>query len=229
MEAVILAGGFGTRLAHIVKDVPKPMAPIAGRPFLQYVLAWCENQGIDRAIVAVGYKKEVIKRYFGERYHNIELVYSAEETPLFTGGALKKALTVCKAEAVIVVNGDTLFDVDLRRLSAFHRDEDADITVAVKPMQNFERYGTVQMEGHRIMGFEEKTYRDEGIINGGVYVINRNRLESIHSNKFSFETDVLARKVREWKINAFVSDSYFIDIGVEQDYFRAQKELCKIL
>lgn len=229
MEAVILAGGFGTRLAHIVKDVPKPMAPIAGRPFLQYLLAWCENQGVSRAIVAVGYKKEVIEDYFGERYHNIELVYSSEEIPLFTGGALKKALSVCKAGTVVVANGDTLFDVDLRHLSAFHRDEGADITVAVKPMQNFERYGTVQMEGHRIVGFEEKTYRDEGIINGGVYVINRERLASIRSSKFSFEKDVLAQKVHEWNINAFVSDGYFIDIGVEQDYFRAQKELCKIL
>jgi D-glycero-alpha-D-manno-heptose 1-phosphate guanylyltransferase len=143
LEAVILAGGFGTRLQHIVSDVPKPMAPMdeAGTPFLQYVLADLARQGIRRVILSTGYKSEVIEQYFGGSFQEMELVYSREDTPLGTGGAVKQALTLCTAPDVFVLNGDTFFDVDLTAMRDFHRAQDADFTLAMKEMFNFDRYG----------------------------------------------------------------------------------------
>ena len=137
LEAVILAGGFGTRLQHIVSDVPKPMAPMdeAGTPFLQYVLADLARQGIRRVILSTGYKSEVIEQYFGGCFQGMELVYSCEDTPLGTGGAVKQALTLCTASDVFVLNGDTFFDVDLTAMRDFHRAQDADFTRAKKEMK----------------------------------------------------------------------------------------------
>lgn len=225
MEAVILAGGFGTRLAHIVKDVPKPMAPVQGRPFLQYLLDWCKSQGIRHVVLAVGYKRDCIENYFGTTYHSIKLSYSVEDTPLFTGGALKQALQLCTEEHIAVLNGDTFFDVPLTDMMAFHREEAADVTIAVKQIRHSNRYGTVQVSGYRITNFMEKTHQDECLINGGVYVINRTQLNTVDRSQFSFESDVLEGKLCHWKLCAFACRGYFIDIGIEQDYFQAQNEL----
>lgn len=227
MEAIILAGGFGTRLAHIVKDVPKPMADVCGKPFLTYILDDIINKGITKSILAVGYKKEIIMNYFGSEYHNCYIEYSDEDKPLFTGGAIKKALKKCKDENVLIINGDTFFDVDLKGMFDSHIQNNADITVACKEMLNFDRYGTVSIEKGRITEFKEKVFTEKGIINGGIYIIKRNLLNDIKEEKFSFETDYMEKKIKNKNIYAFLSDGYFIDIGIEKDYYKAQEDFAK--
>ena len=119
-EAVILAGGFGTRLQSVVADVPKPMAPVNGKPFLQYILDYCIKQGIERVVLSTGYKHEVIFSFFGTQYNTITIQYAHEQEPLGTGGGIQFALQKCIDENVVVLNGDTFFDVDLQALESQH-------------------------------------------------------------------------------------------------------------
>lgn len=225
MEAVILAGGFGTRLAHVVQDVPKPMAPVCGKPFLQHLLDDLCAKGVQRVILAVGYKAECIESFFKNEYRGMELIYSREDTPLLTGGALKKALSICREKEIFLFNGDTFFDVDLQAMARLHQEKGALLTIAVKQMRDFERYGTVEIDPQgRIVRFVEKRPCREGAINGGVYLIKRDALGEIAADKFSFETEYLEKKVSGGQFYAFASDGYFIDIGVPQDYAKAQED-----
>ena len=225
MEAIILAGGFGTRLRHIVSDVPKPMAPVDGRPFLRYLLDDLTSKGVDRIIIAVGYLKDVIIEYFGSSYRGAELIYSPEDTPLFTGGAVKQALRLCREETVFVVNGDTYFDVDLSAMTKFKVAQKASFVLAACPMHNFDRYGTLELgSSGRILKFCEKTPTEYGVINGGIYLMDRTFLAGIEAQTFSLENDVLEKVVAEQELFAFMSEGYFIDIGVPTDYERAQKD-----
>lgn len=223
MEAIILAGGFGTRLAHIVTDVPKPMAPVCGQPFLRYVMNDIIAKGVDRIVLAVGYKQEVISNYFGTNYRGAQILYSSEETPLFTGGAIKQALRLCKEDCVFVVNGDTFFDVDLKKMSVFHKENNADITVATKEMRNFDRYGTLIINGDRILSFKEKKQMSSGSINGGIYLIQKSLLENYYEDRFSFEKEILEKKIKGLRIYSYEGSGYFIDIGIPEDYFKAQE------
>lgn len=226
MEAIVLAGGFGTRLRHIVSDVPKPMAPVDGRPFLRYILDSLAAQGMNRVILAVGYKMEVIKTFFGSSYRGMELIYSPEDTPLFTGGAIKKALTLCRENEVFVLNGDTMFDVDLAAMHEFKQKKQAAFVLAAKAMHDFDRYGTLELtEDGRIRAFREKRPCREGVINGGIYLMDRAYLEDFPKKTFSFECEVMEARVNSESLYAYISDGYFIDIGVPEDYARAQKEL----
>jgi Nucleoside-diphosphate-sugar pyrophosphorylase involved in lipopolysaccharide biosynthesis/translation initiation factor 2B, gamma/epsilon subunits (eIF-2Bgamma/eIF-2Bepsilon) len=227
MEAIILAGGFGTRLSHIIKDIPKPMAFVCKKPFLLYVINDLIKKGIKKIIIAVGYKKEIIKNYFGYEYNNCQIIYSEENEPLFTGGAIKKALGYCKTKNIFVVNGDTFFDVDLKKMFEFHLKKNSYITIACKKMFDFDRYGTVKIENGYIKEFKEKSLTKEGYINGGIYVINRECFNYISEKKFSFETDFLEREIKNKSIYSFLSDGYFIDIGIAQDYYKAQEDFAK--
>ena len=220
MEAIILAGGFGTRLSKVVSDVPKPMAPINERPFLEYLLDDLNDKGINRVILAVGYKKEIIKNYFQERYKNIEIIYSDEDTPLGTGGAIKKALTLSKAEDIFVVNGDTFFDVDLKEMYKFHKENNSNLTLAIKEMERFDRYGSLALEGNKIIKFEEKKYIEKGYINGGIYLLKRTILDDKKEERFSFEKDILENKELKVEKYGYKSEGYFIDIGIPEDYYK---------
>lgn len=226
MEAIILAGGFGTRLAHIVSDVPKPMAPVAGKPFLEYILRQIADQGVTRAVLAVGYKAECIQSFFGHSFENrLELVYSREDQPLLTGGAIRKALDRCLAQDVYIINGDTFFDVDFAGMQRLHQTAGAVLTIAVRKMYDFTRYGTVETDTNgRILRFLEKRPCSEGWINGGVYLLRREALAEVREVRFSFETDYMERFVAQKPFFAFPSEGYFIDIGVPEDYYRAQED-----
>jgi len=225
MEAIILAGGFGTRLRHIVPDVPKPMAPVDGRPFLRYLLDDLTSKGVDRIILAVGYMKEVIMEYFGGSYRGAELIYSSEDTPLFTGGAVKQALELCREESVFVVNGDTYFDVDLKAMAEFKAGKNSSFVLAARPMSNFDRYGTLDLDNTgKILKFCEKMPTEYGIINGGIYLMDRAFLADIEAQAFSLESDVLEKVVGLKELFAFISKGYFIDIGVPIDYEQAQTD-----
>ena len=221
--AIILAGGLGTRLKSVINDLPKPMAMINGKPFLHYLFVYLTRQRVKKAVLSVGYKAVVIEAYFGDKYLDVEIVYSHEQEPLGTGGAIKKAFEQV-ADYAFVLNGDTFFDIDLNALQQFHEASNADISLALKPMKNFERYGTAQMKEERIISFEEKKFCPEGLINGGVYFLNKNLLADIFAQKFSFEKEVLETKTATTKICGKMFDSYFIDIGMPEDYQRAQQE-----
>lgn len=222
-EAVVLAGGFGTRLAHVVPDVCKPMAPVAGEPFLRRVLDQLDAAGFARVIIADGYRREQIESYFMGTYRGLEVDYSPEESPLLTGGAVRRALRLCSRQEVFVLNGDTWLDVDFSAMEkTLPRHPDARCCVAVRHMRNFDRYGTIDVAPDgRICAFREKAPRAEGLINGGTYLIRRDALES-ESEVFSLEADWFARVVDDGGLVACEAQGGFIDIGVPEDYERAQ-------
>lgn len=222
MEAIILAGGFGTRLRHTVSNVPKPMAPVNGKPFLQYIFDYLLDNGIRSVILAVGYKAEIIQQYFGTSYKGIKITYSMENVPLGTGGAIKKALKYCYNKDVFIINGDTYFDVDLKQMKKFHENENSKLTLAIKSMKNFDRYGSVNIVDNMVRTFEEKKPIVQGKINGGTYLLNRRIMDCIDQQSFSFEKIVLESK--NTHIYAFESKGYFIDIGVPEDYYKANKD-----
>jgi D-glycero-alpha-D-manno-heptose 1-phosphate guanylyltransferase len=226
IPAIVLCGGFGTRLQSVVSDVPKPMALVGGRPFLHYVFCYLKREGVREAILAVGYKREVIEKYFGHEYMGIAIRYSVEQEPLGTGGGIKQAYYMTHGE-VFVLNGDTFFDVSLKELSTAHEARKADLTIALKPMQEFDRYGTVSVdENGRIAAFEEKRYCRAGLINGGIYLLGRHLFDGLQLPlKFSFEKEIMEGQTGEKRMAGVAFDSYFIDIGIPEDYSRAQTEL----
>lgn len=225
MEAIVLAGGLGTRLRSIVNDIPKPMAPIRNKPFLEYILKYLKNNGILRVILSVGYKSDTIKNYFGNVYDGIDLIYSVEDAPLGTGGAIKKALHFVQSDDVFVINGDTFFNVNLRAMYAEFQQKNSDLMLSLKPMKKFDRYGCVETVNHRVVCFSEKGQRETGNINGGIYILKQNMLEKYKLEEaFSFET-FICQRVLELIMFGFVSEGYFIDIGIPEDYLKAQDEL----
>lgn len=222
-EAVILAGGFGTRLSHIVPGVCKPMASVAGEPFLRRILDQLDAAGFARIVVADGYLKEQIETYFMGTYRGLEIDYSTEDTPLLTGGAVRKALAMCTQPEVFVLNGDTWLDIDFAAMERrFTSSRDALCVIATKWMRDFDRYGTLDVdEGDVIRAFKEKAPCKEGLINGGTYLMRRNALEC-EPEVFSLENDWFARVVNDGLLIAVETDGGFIDIGVPEDYERAQ-------
>lgn len=222
MEAIILAGGFGKRLSHVVPGVPKPMAPINGRPFLTYIFDYLSNNGVTHTILAVGYKADIIKEYFGKVYNGIKITYSFEDTPLGTGGAIKNALDYCKNKDIFIINGDTFFDVDLNEMKEFHVSKKSKLTLAVKLMANYDRYGSIITDNDKIKSFEEKKPTVQGKINGGIYLLNKSIFDSVCQKSFSFEKLIL--EAGNVDIYAFESEGYFIDIGVPKDYYKAQED-----
>jgi D-glycero-alpha-D-manno-heptose 1-phosphate guanylyltransferase len=225
-EAIVLAGGLGTRLRHIVPDLPKSMAPVNGRPFISYVLAYLARQKISTVIVAAGYRHEQIISGIGKRFMNMDVKYSIEDEPLGTGGAMLKAFSCTGSGSCLVLNGDTLFTVDIASFTGHFIEKRPAISVAVKPMENFDRYGNITLEGERIKSFNEKKFCRKGIINGGVYLVNKEwMIMNSPGPVFSFEKDILQKKAVDEMITGYISDTYFIDIGVPEDYFRAEREL----
>lgn len=228
MEAIIIAGGFGSRLRHVVPDVPKPMAPIGGTPFLQYIITDLSMKGIKHVVMAVGYKKQIIIDYFGHCNSGITIDYSIEDKPLLTGGAIKKAIKMCKEETVFAINGDTYFDVDLNDMIKKHKKDEAALSLAIKYTENVKRYGCVLVGNDRVTGFKEKGTYESGFINGGIYCMHRSLLDGVAEVAFSFEKDYLEKEYNNEIIKPYISDGYFIDIGVPEDYYRAQAELPKM-
>lgn len=230
MDVVILAGGLGTRLRSVVSEVPKCMAPVAGKPFLFYLLQYLKSYNVGKVVLSVGYLREKIYEWIelhrGEFPY--EISYAVEEQPLGTGGAIRLSLEQCSDDCVAILNGDTFFDVDLNELCEEHKISDALLTIALKPMRNFSRYGNVELstEG-RIEAFKEKALCEEGVINGGLYVANRSALVrelSEKAERFSFETDVMQKMAGKDVMAGYISRGYFIDIGVPEDYARADRE-----
>ncbi|PCJ01487.1 MAG: D-glycero-D-manno-heptose 1-phosphate guanosyltransferase [Flavobacteriales bacterium] len=225
-EAIILAGGFGTRLTS-VKDVPKPMAPINDVPFLQILLDDLLVKGITKFYLAVGHQHEVIVDYFGSSYMGCKIHYVIEDSPLGTGGAIKQALEQVASENVFVFNGDTFFDVDIELMDEQHQSKKSDVTLALKPLTDFDRYGAVEHNDElRITNFSEKKFCKEGVINGGIYLLQTNIFDGLDFPKqFSMEQDYFEKYCSKNNLSGFIDDGYFIDIGIPEDYEKAQEEL----
>jgi D-glycero-alpha-D-manno-heptose 1-phosphate guanylyltransferase len=224
-EAIILAGGLGTRLRDTIPGLPKCMAPVAGRPFLFYVINYLRMQGVERFIFSLGYKNELVAAYLADEFPTLNYSCSIESEPLGTGGAIRLACQYAVEENVVVANADTIFKIDLSAVSHIHQEKKADCTLAVKPMKDFERYGTIELDDKGwVTGFKEKQYYSEGLINGGIYILNCKRFLSHNwPEKFSFEKEYLEQK--KGRFAASIQQGYFIDIGIPEDYSRAQKEL----
>jgi D-glycero-alpha-D-manno-heptose 1-phosphate guanylyltransferase len=225
-EAIILAGGFGTRLKNLVDDLPKSMAPVKDKPFLTYILEHLLKYNIEKVIMAVGYKHKEIISWFGNYYKEIKIEYSIEDKPLGTGGAIVKATHSVSSRYCYVLNGDTCFNIDLSAFEESFSESAAVISIALKSMVSFDRYGSVITEGERIKSFNEKKFCESGLINGGVYILDKEWLKKYSPGKvFSFEKDILEKYVSKDFMAFFLSNAYFIDIGIPEDYLRASKEL----
>jgi D-glycero-alpha-D-manno-heptose 1-phosphate guanylyltransferase len=226
-ECIILAGGLGTRLRSAVPDLPKCMAPVNGKPFIGYVIEYLQSQGIEKFIFSLGYKSEALTDFISTQYSTLNTQFSIEEEPLGTGGAVKLACRKAFSKNITVTNGDTLFKIDINNLAAFHFMCGADCTLSLKPMKNFDRYGVVELKkDYSIQSFKEKNFYEEGLINGGLYALNiENFLSENLPEKFSFEKDYLEKFYAARRMYGVVQDEYFIDIGIPEDYKRAQVEL----
>ena len=263
-ECVILVGGQGTRLRSVVQDIPKPMADINGKPFLEYLLSFLNAQGCKHVVLSVGYKHEIIENYFGNQYLNLKIDYAVEKEPLGTGGGIKNSIGYISQDDFFLLNGDSFFDVNLAELAEFHVLRKSLVTLSVKEMHHVDRYGTLSIEDGKIISFNEKQPIEKGFINTGVYVVSKqvfekaailqeNASENTHviagltrnlpqitpltnglrvkpamtespTEKFSFEKDILEANVSKLPFYAFQSDGYFIDIGIPEDYKKAQAD-----
>ena len=221
MEAIILAGGLGTRLRSVTGEIPKCLAPVDGKPFLQYLLEWLSRYEVTHVVLSVGYLKEQVFRFIESREWPFDISYAIENEPLGTGGGIRLALRKCRGRQVYIFNGDTFFNVDLNALPFV-----APVTLALKPMRDFDRYGAVDWDGDLVTAFHEKKPCAEGLINGGVYALDRSQVDmALYPRKFSFEKDFLEPMADLHQVAGRVQGGWFIDIGVPEDYARAQYEL----
>jgi D-glycero-alpha-D-manno-heptose 1-phosphate guanylyltransferase len=225
LEGIILAGGFGTRLRQVVPDLPKPMAPIAGRPFLEILLSDLARKGLGRIVLSLGFMAEKIESYFSTRFAGMEIDYVIEDDPLGTGGAVRLAMEQCNEDHVFIFNGDTYLDLEIdaveRQWQSHHRP-----IIVGREVPDTARYGRLLSKDAQVVGFTEKGISGLGLINAGCYVLNRGQLDVFPQHSaFSLETDYLAKAVQDLPFDLFVTSGHFIDIGVPEDYQRAQAEL----
>lgn len=224
MQAIVLAGGLGTRLRGVVPDLPKPMATVAGRPFLAWVLDRLVAAGAKRVVLACGYRNEVIRRHFGAAYRRLPLVYSVEAQPLGTGGAIRLGAEHIDRWPVLVLNGDTFLEADYAAMLGAHHAAAAQMTIAVTPVADAGRYGSLTIENGRVTGFLEKGRPGPGVINGGSYLLASEAVARIPAGEsLSFEQQLLVPHITELRPVAFMTRGLFIDIGVPADYARAQQ------
>lgn len=225
-EMLILAGGFGTRLRSVVNNVPKPMASVSGRPFLEYLLDYWIDQGVRRFVLSTGYLSHVIQAHFGNRYRNAIVDYVHEKSPLGTGGALRLALNemTWKSEMILMANGDTWFPVDVSQLCVNASMQETPITIALKVMEKNDRYGGVEVNTDG--GIKSFGIKSEGssLINAGCYLLNVNSLKKALGDMpavFSFETDFLVDYAAKYHVGSSIQNLPFLDIGIPEDYQKA--------
>lgn len=225
MEAIILAGGFGTRLREVVADLPKPMAPIVGRPFLGILLQSLAHKGFKRVVLSLGYKANIIIDHFGKQFAGLDLAYVVEDTPLGTGGAVRLGLSECLDNHAFIFNGDTFLDLESGELELLWQQYKHPIIVA-REVEDTARYGRLLVVDGQVTGFTEKGVSGKGLINAGCYVLGVRQLDAwpLHT-PFSLEADYFAHQVSVESVRAFETHGTFIDIGVPEDFFRAQSLL----
>lgn len=234
MQALILAGGFGTRLKTVVSEVPKPLAPIANKPFLFWLITYLQQQGVTNFIFSLGYLHQQVESFLKEEFPNLNYDCVIEKEPLGTGGAIKLCLEKANSEEdVLIFNGDTFFNLNLKEFITSFQVNDADCSIALTAMENFDRYGSVTIDEKNIIKqFNEKKYCESGFINTGIIIFKKSvYLEKIKHlpNNFSFEKDFLEPNMQSLKVTGFIINEYFVDIGIPEDYYKANKELENII
>jgi D-glycero-alpha-D-manno-heptose 1-phosphate guanylyltransferase len=225
VEAIILAGGLGTRLSSVVPSLPKPMAPISGKPFLELLLESLYKKGFSSIILSVGHLSEKIISHFGGRYKGIAITYVVEKIPLGTGGAIREALKKASQDHAYIFNGDTFVDFNVEGSERLWNEVHSPIIIGSK-VNDVGRYGKLLTDGERIIGFSEKGLIGPGIINAGCYVVPVSLASQLPGvENFSFENDFLSQNVTQKNYYLYLASGVFIDIGIPEDYFRAQVEL----
>jgi D-glycero-alpha-D-manno-heptose 1-phosphate guanylyltransferase len=226
--AIILAGGRGTRLKTIISDLPKPMAPIMNEPFLTYQLNYLKHFGIKKVIFSVGYLSEKIIAHYNQSFENISIEYSIEKNPLGTGGGIRMAMSNLKEDLVLILNGDSFFDLNLEQFYNLHLEQKAEFSLALRYVNNSERYGNIEFNSsHQITSFIEKNQLNQsGYINAGVYILSKKLyLQNTKPNiNFSIEKDFFEKQLNQLIIKGFEFKDYFIDIGIPEDYLKAQND-----
>jgi D-glycero-alpha-D-manno-heptose 1-phosphate guanylyltransferase len=228
-EMIVLAGGFGTRIQSVAAGVPKVLLPVAGRPFLSHLIDFFRMQGIARFVFSLHYKAEVIEQYLKEEYPTLDYATAIEDHPLGTGGAIRLALQKTKSNHVIITNGDTLFKVDLPMFIRQHLSASAECSLALKPVTDAGRYGSVIInQKHQILSFSEKGLEGPALINGGLYLLDKTKFfQRSFPQRFSFEKDYLQSATSSVFFYGFQHDAYFVDIGIPNDYEKAQLDLAR--
>ena len=225
LEAIILAGGFGKRLRSVIGDTPKPMAKVYGIPFLEIILSQLVKYNFTRVILSIGYKSEIIKNHFGTQYKSIDIIYSHEEEPLGTGGAIKKSLNLLKSHYAFVFNGDTFLDLDINIANKYWLNNKKP-TVVGKYIANTTRYGFLEVQNKKVLKFVEKPKIPlSGFVNCGVYIFSKNDLKKVPFDSFSIEYDYFIDEAKKENLMFFESCGLFIDIGIPEDYELAQSLL----
>ncbi|MDD3253994.1 MAG: nucleotidyltransferase family protein [Lachnospiraceae bacterium] len=236
MQAILLAGGLGTRLRSVVSDRPKPMALIEDKPFMEYVVHELSKHGVTEIVFAVGYKGSMVEDYFGDGSGffapdgtPIQARYAYEEELLGTAGAIKNAGKLITEDTFFVLNADTFYQLDYSRLIRMQREQELAMALVLRRVPDITRYGEAVLEDGKLIGFNEKTSDPRpGTINGGVYLMTRALLEDIPEGKVSLENEMIPKWLKEGRsLGGVVNDGYFIDIGVPEDYFRFIEDVKK--
>lgn len=231
VTAIVLAGGLGTRLRAVVADRPKVLAPVAGRPFLTYLLDQIGRTGIRRIVLSTGHLADQFAREIGDEYRGLQIAYAHEESPLGTGGAIKFAGAQVDTPLVLVMNGDSYFDADLKAYLDWHRAGGQDVSLLLVEVPDASRFGTVRLQAddvHVAAFLEKQSVKEPGRINAGVYVLRREMLTHIPEGTCSIERDVFPRWLDEFDVRAWVTDGEFIDIGVPDDYRRSHDFMVRV-
>jgi D-glycero-D-manno-heptose 1,7-bisphosphate phosphatase len=225
-QAIILAGGKGSRLGSLTKKMPKPLLPVAGHAFVEYLIWNLKRHGITRIFLTVGYLAHTIKKFLGDGNQlGVQLKYFTESTPLGTGGALAGMRDILD-DNFFVMNGDTIFDVNYRAMAQIHRESGSMATIALREINNRNRFSSVRIDGYRIVAFEEKKESDlPGLINGGVYLFNRKILKYLPKGPNSLEDDLFPSLIADGKhhLAGMPCNGFFIDIGLPETYSEAQQ------
>lgn len=237
MQAILLAGGLGTRLQSVVSDRPKPMALIDDKPFMEYVVHQLSRYGVTDIIFAVGYKGSMVEEHFGdgssfplpEGSGHLNIRYAYEEELLGTAGAIKNAVKLVTDETFLVLNADTFYQIDYRRLVQMQKEQKLEMVLVLREVPDVSRYGQAVLKGSKLVGFNEKTTRPRpGTINGGIYLLTRSLVEDIPEGKVSLEDVMIPRWLLEGRrLGGFVNDGYFIDIGIPEDYYKFMEDVRK--
>ena len=230
--AIILAGGLGTRLRETIPNLPKPMAPINGRPFLEYQIAYWAAQGVENFILSVGYKHEIIIEHFGTTWQGMSIKYVVEQVPLGTGGGLLLAAEGIEDD-FLVLNGDTFFEVDLKVLNQFHAERQSEWTFALFRTSEVGRYMGMEISTSGAIDALQSNMEQSGrLANGGAYLLEASVLDRYNSGgkeKISLEGDILPNlHYQGSRLYGVEQHGRFIDIGLPQDYDRASQMLSKI-
>lgn len=229
MEAIVLAGGFGTRLREVVQDVPKPMAPIGDKPFLEILLKSLADKGFEHIILSLGFMADKVIRHFGNSYMGMSISFVVEDKPLGTGGAIRLAMTKCTSDHVYIFNGDTFLDLEVIEIERQWQKNHRPIIVG-RHVPDTGRYGKLLVDDGCVKGFSEKGEDGPGLINAGCYVFKTDFLDKwAVNNPFSLENEFLVKVVTDYPIDCFETSGLFIDIGVPDDFHRAQNLLANYI